>query len=189
MDADNVMRLFGGRKEVISRNQAIEQGLKRYYTGATCKRGHDAERKVACRNCVECDRIANRGRPRTDSRRASARAYNERNRDKVSEITKRWFEKNPDKRREYCRRRRTVVKASEGTFTNEDITRIRNAQNDKCGFCKIQLRCKGHLDHIVPASKGGTSYPSNLQWLCASCNSGKRDRDQMEFARSKGLLL
>jgi 5-methylcytosine-specific restriction endonuclease McrA len=189
MDADNVMRLFDGRKELISRKKAKELGLKRYYTGVLCKRGHDSERKTACGNCIQCDRIAQKGRQRTDNMRASARAYNQRNKAKVSAITKRWSLKNREKIKEYCRRRRAIVKASEGTFTKEDIARIRKSQSDRCGFCKIRLRGGGHLDHIVPASKGGTSYPSNLQWLCASCNSGKRDRDQIEFARSKGLLL
>jgi len=32
------------------------------------------------------------------------------------------------------------------------------------------------LDHIVPSSKGGSDYPSNLQAAHISCNKGKRDR-------------
>jgi len=35
---------------------AKAQGLKRYYTGKTCRAGHMAERYVLTRNCVECDR-------------------------------------------------------------------------------------------------------------------------------------
>jgi hypothetical protein len=33
-----------------------------------------------------------------------------------------------------------------------------------------------HIDHIKPRSKGGNHHPKNLQTLCFSCNSAKRDR-------------
>lgn len=32
------------------------------------------------------------------------------------------------------------------------------------------------LDHVVPASKGGTWHPSNLRPCHFGCNSGRRDR-------------
>ena len=37
------------------------------------------------------------------------------------------------------------------------------------------------VDHIVPRNQGGTDYSSNLQALCYSCNSMKRDRDDTDF--------
>lgn len=33
------------------------------------------------------------------------------------------------------------------------------------------------LDHVVPASQGGTWDKSNLRPCCVGCNSGRRDRD------------
>jgi predicted Fe-S protein YdhL (DUF1289 family) len=39
--------------EIITRKQAIEQGLKRYFTGKPCKRGHVDERYVT-RGCIAC---------------------------------------------------------------------------------------------------------------------------------------
>jgi hypothetical protein len=45
--------------EVISRKEAKERGLKRYFTGKPCKHGHVAERFIN-RICVECSRSATR---------------------------------------------------------------------------------------------------------------------------------
>jgi|SRR5579863_6397945 len=39
---------------VISRREAHTRGLKRYYSGEPCMRGHDCERFVANGGCVQC---------------------------------------------------------------------------------------------------------------------------------------
>jgi hypothetical protein len=40
--------------EILSRDEARRQGLKRFYPGAPCSRGHDSERNVSDGKCVEC---------------------------------------------------------------------------------------------------------------------------------------
>jgi hypothetical protein len=40
--------------KIISRQQAIEQKLTRYFTGEFCKHGHIAERLLSNRTCIEC---------------------------------------------------------------------------------------------------------------------------------------
>ena len=42
---------------IISRQEAIKRGLKKYYTGEPCIHGHIAERYVAKSACVECKKI------------------------------------------------------------------------------------------------------------------------------------
>lgn len=42
----------------VSRQEAIEKGLPRYFTGLPCKREHEVERYTASGNCVECAREA-----------------------------------------------------------------------------------------------------------------------------------
>ena len=42
---------------MISREAALAAGLKRYFTGQPCKRGHVVERWVAAQTCVECSRL------------------------------------------------------------------------------------------------------------------------------------
>jgi hypothetical protein len=43
--------------QVISRADAKVQGLKRYYIALPCSKGHDCERYVCDKQCVECCRI------------------------------------------------------------------------------------------------------------------------------------
>jgi hypothetical protein len=46
--------------EKISRETALQLGLKRYFTGVPCMRGHICERRAIGRDCVECGRLAER---------------------------------------------------------------------------------------------------------------------------------
>jgi len=70
--------------------------------------------------------------------------------------------------------------------------------DNRCQYCGHQFPVrKLEIDHIIPVSKGGTSEWSNIQPMCRSCNSKKRDAEFMvsnamvsaqgEFATSEGL--
>ncbi|MCY3883775.1 MAG: HNH endonuclease signature motif containing protein [Gammaproteobacteria bacterium] len=52
-------------------------------------------------------------------------------------------------------------------------------QRGVCNGCRVLLKLR-HLaiDHIVARNQGGTHKLSNLQLLCASCNSVKGNRSQ-----------
>jgi ATP adenylyltransferase len=52
----------------------------------------------------------------------------------------------------------------------------------RCELCGISAEEKAiEVDHIIPRNKSGTDDTSNLQALCYSCNSTKRDRDNADF--------
>ena len=42
--------------QVISRAEAKAKGLRFYFTGKPCAKGHVAARRVANETCVECER-------------------------------------------------------------------------------------------------------------------------------------
>lgn len=40
----------------ISKEEALRLGLRKYYTGIPCIRGHLAERYTSCDKCIDCSR-------------------------------------------------------------------------------------------------------------------------------------
>jgi ATP adenylyltransferase len=51
-----------------------------------------------------------------------------------------------------------------------------------CELCGIAADLRAlEVDHILPRNRGGEDDISNLQALCYSCNSMKRDRDDTDF--------
>ena len=47
---------------IVTRQQALQSGLKQYYTGKPCKFGHLSNRSI-WGGCRECDKIGHRNRP------------------------------------------------------------------------------------------------------------------------------
>lgn len=198
--------------KIITRKDASALGLKWYFTGKPCSHGHISERQTSNGSCRECMR------KRYDENIEKMRAYSrsryhtdhekelrEQRKERKNESRRVTYHKNPDKKRAYMREqyrrdptiwkyhakiRKSRLKGSEGKYTIQDVKNIRDAQNDKCGYCGIKLKGGGHIDHITPLSKGGTNWPRNLQLLCVSCNCSKKATDQIEYAQKRlGKLL
>ncbi len=80
-------------------------------------------------------------------------------------------------RRIWQHRRRSVGYIS-GTLKYDVLKRARF----RCELCGISADIRAlEVDHIVPRIRGGKDDPDNLQALCYSCNSMKRDRDATDF--------
>lgn len=81
---------------------------------------------------------------------------------------------NPGKRKEYKHRRRALEMGAEGYFTAEEWYALCERHGNKCVCCGTIKPLAA--DHIVPLSKDGTNYISNIQPLCKSCNSRKHKK-------------
>ena len=94
--------------DIITKAAAKALGLKRYFTGKPCKRGHMSDRSVSTSNCLKCagERLHQYNEANRDEIRERKRQYYEANRDKRLEYGRRYYRANRDKRREYDRRYR-----------------------------------------------------------------------------------
>ena len=70
--------------DIITRKDALAQGLTHYFTGKLCKHGHTAARYVKTRSCIECTACHNA-------------AFYAANPGKSTEYSQRWQAKNTDK--------------------------------------------------------------------------------------------
>ena len=96
------------------------------------------------------------------------------NPDKVRLRTKLYRKANPEKIRVNNRNRRALKKNAKGSFTESEWENRKKEYDYKCAICKEVKFLT--TDHIIPLSKKGTNYISNIQPLCQSCNSRKGNK-------------
>ena len=77
-------------------------------------------------------------------------------------------------------RKKSKIKTG-GNYTKKDIEKIRINLDDKCAYCNKLLKGKGHIDHLKPVAKGGSSFPKNLTLACSWCNHNKWAKTENEF--------
>ncbi len=103
--------------------------------------------------------------------------------------TRNWRKNNPAMVRVHDANKRAKRKKAEGKHTLKDVLRIVERQNWKCANCAASVKNGYHVDHVMPLSRGGSNWPSNLQILCPPCNSRKNAKLPEEWAKENGKLL
>ena len=113
--------------------------------------------------------------------RARARVrYHENPKMHIAKVTD-WAQRNPTKRRNNENRRRTRVKNNGILLVlPTELNRLYSSSCVNCGSLN-----NIEADHIVPISRGGRHSIGNLQPLCRSCNSSKRDKFMVEWRMRK----
>jgi hypothetical protein len=79
----------------ISKETAVQLGLKKYFTGVPCIHGHVCERRVNNHGCVECHRLAMQKQKARDPERARLRdrLYQQKRRERDPErVRQQWRE-------------------------------------------------------------------------------------------------
>jgi len=79
--------------------------------------------------------------------------------------------------RRQCQERRARMVGAPGRFSREEWFSVRDFTNGVCPECGVNVGIeKMTIDHIIPLSKGGSNFISNIRAICKSCNSRKRDK-------------
>jgi hypothetical protein len=127
-----------------------------------------------------------------EAHREKARLWRLNNLERARARSKAWFQ-NPENYRPINHRRRALKRAAAGKFTKKDIQALLIVQACLCAgpHCRTDISDGYTIDHVMPLSRGGSNWPDNLQLLCASCNSSKRDKTMEEWLAAltrRGLL-
>ncbi len=103
--------------------------------------------------------------------------WEKRNPDKVAAKYNRWRVSHPERVREIKNRRRVRLQDNGSYFiTDSFLQRLYSSPCVACGSTK-----KVTQDHVVPIARGGVHSEGNLQPLCLSCNSSKKDKLWVEW--------
>lgn len=95
---------------------------------------------------------------------------------------KEWQINNPDRYKEIIHARRMREANAEGSHTTTDWENLKRIFDFTCPKClRREPEIKLTEDHKIPLSKGGSDYIDNIQPLCGSCNSSKRDKVWFAF--------
>lgn len=163
-----------------------------YYHGKECKYGHGTLRAKANRACVECLRGRRRNRDRkkyknqSEEIKAKNREYYRLNKEKRRESIRKWQVENPEKYRlmmqGVCARRDARRKEAKGTFTTKELGALHENYRG-CPYCGSLGSVT--IDHVVPLSRGGTNWITNIQLCCQTCNTSKGNKTHDEYMQYK----
>lgn len=103
------------------------------------------------------------------------------NKEKSRKTLNEWRIRNRERLHQQLHRRR--IRLQQGSIfqiIDKDLNRLYSSCCVNCGSSE-----NISLDHIVPISRGGRHSIGNLQPLCRSCNSSKRDKFMVEWRLSR----
>lgn len=111
----------------------------------------------------------------------SERKYRDNNREKYRGFKRDWYRRNPEKSKEYEKRRRATKYGLNEHHNEEDIQSLYEEQLEKCYYCGEDLLTKYHVEHKTPLSREGTDTKENIYLSCPTCNWRKGSKTEEEF--------
>lgn len=143
-------------------------------------------------------------------RRESNRRYRQENRKRTNEYshkwyvehreqgntcTRKWYAEHRDRVRDTQRKWRSTEKGKallaanklrrrtylgDETLSSDTVLDVKAEYLGICPYCNTKIT-RGHIDHIIPVSRGGTNARDNLVWACGKCNQQKSNKSLLRF--------
>ena len=179
--------------KIILKDEAVQLGLSRYFTGKPCKHGHTAERWVHRSECIACSitRAKTYNQKHKNKTKARSRKFYDKNKELCKLRTVEWQKKNKERHAEKCRRwkqknkphlafkamqRRKYAKIATPSWADMDSIKLKYIEAHRMGLLS---GVPHHVDHIVPLQGKnvcGLHSPNNLRAIPASDNLRKQNR-------------
>jgi len=151
--------------KIITRKEAIEQGLKRYFTGKPCKRGHISERFVSTCNCIECINYLNK----TDKYKEWRKKNYIKNADKFREKSRRYYKDNPDINKNAVRNwrenNRDKVNQNANRYNRENREVLLEKRRQRRIDNNEYHRSMDHLQRARIRNAEGTHTGADIKWM------------------------
>ena len=186
---------------IITRQEAVQLGLSRYFTGKPCKRGHVSQRTTVNGTCVQCVN-------ESEAKKIYRAAYYQKNKQRLDERNKQWIKNNPEKfakiqarsskknikrRREYARKHRAKNSSLYNFWCRTRQSKQCNATPQWADHEAIKVKYKEskamskltgllyHVDHRIPLQGEnvcGLHVAANLRVILARDNAAKSNKLQ-----------
>jgi 5-methylcytosine-specific restriction endonuclease McrA len=195
-----LLRYFTG---VPCKNGHLSERMTRGKVCLACHRERATVRRAETPERVAAIKARSYAR-HADTVKSKVKAYQKENRDAVrkrkrahylanwAEIRAKfseWAKANRHILRVHERRYKALLKGAEGTHTAADVARLMEEQGALCASpaCRKSLVEGYQVDHIVPLSRGGTNWATNIQLLCSTCNQSKSNKHVADWLAEQGV--
>jgi 5-methylcytosine-specific restriction endonuclease McrA len=177
-------------KVIIGRKEAKVKGLKRYFTGKPCPKGHICDRMIVNTDCVQCLRL------RTSLRYSNDPKYREKHKARMNylyaENPQKFIDRahvsyleNPQNARAHSANARARLLGISEVIKGNDILFVLKSQGYKCKYCAKSLHKEYATDHALALCRGGPNIVENIQCLCIRCHRNKTVADLSDYYKEK----
>lgn len=165
---------------IISRKEAIEKGLKVYFTGKPCKYGHVSERRVNDRGCLEC------GKEHREQKKEYFKEYYQQNKEQIKESRKEYYQQNKEQIKEYGREYRgqnkEKIKEDQREYKEQNKEKIneynRNRYATDDNF-KTLILCRSMLQRTLKATN--STKDTRTKEMLGYCNKQLKESIESKF--------